>query len=144
MKAIPKVGVGALVMDRQGRILLTHRTDKTTNAHNMWELPGGRVENSETIEETAIRETKEETNLNIHPIYCINVLQYFIDGQHWINFALKAIVHSGKLENKEPKKFKEIKFFSLDNLPEPMGDLTKKVIEAYKRNESIEIDEVDV
>lgn len=46
-----------------GSIVLTRR--KTEPFRHYWGLPGGKMEGSETIEETAIRESKEETGLDI-------------------------------------------------------------------------------
>lgn len=50
----------AIVTDEQGRILLVKRRDNT-----LWALPGGGHDIGETIEQTAIREVKEETGLDV-------------------------------------------------------------------------------
>jgi 8-oxo-dGTP pyrophosphatase MutT (NUDIX family) len=50
----------AIVTDDQGRILLVKRRDNT-----LWALPGGGHDIGETIEQTAIREVKEETGLDV-------------------------------------------------------------------------------
>ncbi|AKC38486.1 Putative MutT/NUDIX-like protein [Mycolicibacterium phlei] len=50
----------AIVTDEQGRILLIKRRDNT-----LWALPGGGHDIGESIEQTAIREVKEETGLNV-------------------------------------------------------------------------------
>ncbi|WP_274310157.1 NUDIX domain-containing protein [Solibacillus daqui] len=59
MKKIIVTG-GALIKDRNGRILLQKRSD-----YGNWGLPGGAMEPGESIEETMIREVKEETGLTI-------------------------------------------------------------------------------
>lgn len=51
---------GAIIKDDRGRILLQKRSD-----YGDWGLPGGGMEAGETIEETMIREVKEETGLQI-------------------------------------------------------------------------------
>ncbi|OAB38314.1 NUDIX domain-containing protein [Paenibacillus glacialis] len=51
---------GAIIKDDRGRILLQKRSD-----YGDWGLPGGGMEAGETIEETMIREVKEETGLEI-------------------------------------------------------------------------------
>jgi 8-oxo-dGTP pyrophosphatase MutT (NUDIX family) len=50
----------AIVTDELGRILLVKRGDNT-----LWALPGGGHDIGETIEQTAIREVKEETGLDV-------------------------------------------------------------------------------
>ena len=50
-----------LLTDDDGRILLVHED----YGKRRWGLPGGRHEPGESIEETAIREAKEETNLDV-------------------------------------------------------------------------------
>ncbi|MCR8843307.1 NUDIX domain-containing protein [Paenibacillus sp. SC116] len=51
---------GAIIRDNQGRILLQKRSD-----YGDWGLPGGGMEPGETIEETMIREVREETGLEV-------------------------------------------------------------------------------
>lgn len=50
-----------LLINMEGKILAVSRRDDL----NDWNLPGGKAEPGETPEETAIRETKEETGLEI-------------------------------------------------------------------------------
>jgi ADP-ribose pyrophosphatase YjhB (NUDIX family) len=50
-----------LAVDDQGRLLVV----RTTYLGPGWMLPGGRVERSETPHEAAIRETREETGLEV-------------------------------------------------------------------------------
>lgn len=49
---------GALIKDTKGRILLQKRSD-----YGDWGLPGGAMEPGESIEETMIREVREETGI---------------------------------------------------------------------------------
>ncbi len=60
LSALLTVGCSALIFDDQQRILLTRRTD-----NGQWCLPGGRAEPGESVEETCIREMREETGLDI-------------------------------------------------------------------------------
>ena len=54
-------GVHVLVHDDRGRILAV----RTTYLGPGWMLPGGRVERSETPHAAAVRETREETGLDV-------------------------------------------------------------------------------
>jgi 8-oxo-dGTP diphosphatase len=54
--------IKSLVTNSEGKILLVRRKREWhTEAHNKWEFPGGKVEFGEHPEETAVRETKEES-----------------------------------------------------------------------------------
>ena len=50
----------AVILDGDGRVLLTRRMD-----NGMWCLPSGHMEVGETIEQTVVRETREETGLDV-------------------------------------------------------------------------------
>lgn len=55
-KLKPIVAGGGLVYNSKGEILFIYRNDK-------WDLPKGKAEKNETIEETSIREVEEETKV---------------------------------------------------------------------------------
>ena len=67
----PLIGVGAttLVFNNKNELLLNLRSDTNT-----WGIPGGSKELKETLEECAIREFKEETNINANDLELITVL----------------------------------------------------------------------
>ena len=56
------MGVGAVIV-ADGKILLEKR--KNQPGRGQWSVPGGLVELGEKAEDTAIREVKEETNLEV-------------------------------------------------------------------------------
>jgi ADP-ribose pyrophosphatase YjhB (NUDIX family) len=77
------------VTDNEGRILLHRRRD-----NGLWALPGGLMEVGETIAETARRETKEETGLEVEPVSLVGVytnpghVVAFSDGEVRQQFSL--------------------------------------------------------
>lgn len=63
---------GVLIRDKRGRYLLVQ--ERKISAHGLWGFPGGHVDEGETLQSAAIRETHEEVNLEIkltrqEPIY---------------------------------------------------------------------------
>jgi ADP-ribose pyrophosphatase YjhB (NUDIX family) len=67
----PLVGVGAIIIAR-GKILLEKR--KNEPGRGQWSIPGGLVELGESVEQTAIREVKEETGLEVEKPEHIDVV----------------------------------------------------------------------
>jgi ADP-ribose pyrophosphatase YjhB (NUDIX family) len=53
------LAVGAVVVDRDGRVLLIRRAHEP--AAGTWSIPGGRVEPGESSDTAAVRELREET-----------------------------------------------------------------------------------
>jgi 8-oxo-dGTP diphosphatase len=59
----PFVGVGAVIVDRDARVLLVKRRFEPLAGE--WSLPGGAVDVGETLESCVIREMHEETGLDV-------------------------------------------------------------------------------
>ena len=65
----PMLSAGTtVVVIKDNKILLNLRSDTNT-----WGIPGGSMELGETLEETAVRELKEETNLDAKAFTLLNV-----------------------------------------------------------------------
>ena len=58
-------GSAVVILDDDSNMLLLLRSAKTHWMPKKWGLPGGKAEADETPIEAAIRETKEETSLNV-------------------------------------------------------------------------------
>jgi ADP-ribose pyrophosphatase YjhB (NUDIX family) len=69
----------AIVIDAASRILLHRRTDNA-----LWSIPGGAMEIGETIADTAVREVKEETGLDVEPERVVGI---YSNPRHVIEYA---------------------------------------------------------
>ena len=58
-----EIKVVAAIIQKENKILATKRG--YGEFINMWEFPGGKIESSETKEQTLVREIKEELNIEI-------------------------------------------------------------------------------
>lgn len=132
-KKYPKVGIGVMIQNKRGQVLLGLR--KGSHGAGEWSFPGGHLDFGETIFECARRETQEETGLDINEFKLISVAdeRRYIksDGKHYLNIGIKGIYKAGKPEVKELDKCLEWKWFSLDDLPDKLFQGTELTIKNY-------------
>tara|TARA_R100000008_G_scaffold72842_1_gene51134 strand:- start:626 stop:997 length:372 start_codon:yes stop_codon:yes gene_type:complete len=58
-------GAFVVILDETDRALMLLRPERVSWGANRWCYPGGQLESGETPEEAAVRETKEETALDV-------------------------------------------------------------------------------
>lgn len=95
MKVI--IGVGAIILKNKN-ILLTKRVSNKKNFPNFWTIPAGRLESTDKfLEIGAIREVKEEVNLDFIPKKKFNFYETYINNQRIISIIFIGS-YSGKLK----------------------------------------------
>ncbi len=72
----PRLGVGALVVDAKGRVLLVKR--RFPPFQGLWSIPGGHVEPGETVIDAASRELYEETGIEAEPVGVVDVHELIV------------------------------------------------------------------
>jgi ADP-ribose pyrophosphatase YjhB (NUDIX family) len=73
------IAAGGIVNNSKNEILLIHRLGK-------WDLPKGKVEKNEQLEEAALREVTEETGITHLQIidFCCNTYHTYLQNNMWI------------------------------------------------------------
>jgi len=129
----PIVGIGAVIA-RDGMVLLARRGSEP--GRNKWSVPGGLVELGETVEETIVREVKEETNLDVEVDSLVDVVNNLVrdaEGKlryHFVILDFFAKVKGGSL--RAGSDLLEVKWVPLDQVEH--FDLTGTFREFLERN----------
>lgn len=71
MPKTPLLTTDAIILDENNNVVLIKRMNEPYK--DSWAIPGGFVEIGETVEESCIREAKEETNLDVEIISLVGV-----------------------------------------------------------------------
>jgi ADP-ribose pyrophosphatase YjhB (NUDIX family) len=118
---MPGIAVNIAVI-LEGKILLTKRED-----FEVWCLPSGGVEEGESLAEAAIRETKEETGIDIQLTRLVGVYSRLggIPDVHAVLYEAKPT--GGELKT-QPNETIEVAYFSFDELPQEIAFGHKKRI----------------
>lgn len=128
----PKVGVGVFIL-KSGKLLLGKRLGERGHGHGEYCGPGGHMEFGETLEECAIRETREEAGIEIENVrfLCLsNILVW--EGKHYIDIGMIADWKSGEPKALEPHVREGWDWYDLDDIPTPLFGNEPLYIEAYK------------
>lgn len=132
-------GAVVLVFNNKGQLLLQHRSD------GGWGLPGGLMELGESLEETARREVKEETGLDIGELKLEGVIsgaEYYLkvengDELYSVTTIYSTNEYAGELEIDELESI-DLQYFSLDQLPENLQKSSLDFTKCYLHNNAIE------
>jgi ADP-ribose pyrophosphatase YjhB (NUDIX family) len=111
----------AVIQDK--KILLTQREDFET-----WILPSGGVEDGESVAQAAIRETQEETGLEVELTRLVGIYSRLGNffSSHVVSFAAEPL--GGEIKCQEGETI-AVGWFPFDQIPEPLSIGHKKRIE---------------
>lgn len=127
------VGVGALIVDRDGRLFLARRGPEAKNERGLWEFPGGSVEFGETLEQALQREMREEYGIEITIGELLDVVNHILpkEGQHWVSPTFLCTIAEGEPVIRELQKCSEIGWFGPRSMPAGLTSITRKNLNHY-------------
>jgi ADP-ribose pyrophosphatase YjhB (NUDIX family) len=135
--AINLTGVNVLIINKKNQVLLQRRGTFPYK----WGLVGGITELGESLEETAIREAKEETGLDIEELSLLGTTsgkECYIDFPNGdkayfitIGYFTKSFNGALKIDGLETK---ELRFFSYEELPDNIPNSHRLMIDKYYKN----------
>lgn len=127
------VGCGAFILNEQEEVLLQLRNKAPEKEY--WSIPGGKVELFETFEQAVKREVKEETGAEVEVIGLLGMCNHIIGNEqrHWVSPSYLCKIVKGEPRIMEPTKHLDMKWFSLDNLPEKITITTQEAISNYRK-----------
>jgi 8-oxo-dGTP diphosphatase len=122
----------AVIPNPPDKIILIKRS--TPPFVGYWALPGGRVDRGETVEQTIVREVKEETGLDITVVSKIG--EYHEQGvqggfeydYYPACFLVKRV--GGEIKRQE-SEIEEIKLFSVNDIPATLAFEHARMIQDY-------------
>ncbi|MFD7896942.1 NUDIX domain-containing protein [Streptomyces sp. NPDC059743] len=103
------------IVIEDGRILLL---DQDTDGPRSWSLPGGKVEDGESLEEALVREMREETGVEVE----VGRLLYVCDHTraHVVHITFEARRVGGRMgaveEGADTRPIRQVAFVELDDL----------------------------
>lgn len=106
-KTVVRVGVGVLLMSKKHPNCVLIGQRKGSHGEGKFALPGGHLEMYESWEQCAIREVKEETDLDLDGATFATVTNDPMEdeGKHYITILMQAVVDDEQVvKNMEPNK----------------------------------------
>ena len=124
----PKVGIGAVVGDEDGRILLVKRSGS-----GVWLYPTGWADVGYSAAEVAVKEVEEETGIHVEPVRLLAVEDGLRLGFGRLPFYL-LLFHCravGGTLRRHPLETEDVGWFARDSLPEPLAGFDRWGTQAF-------------
>lgn len=133
----PSLTVDTIIFDESENIILIKRKNNPYKDH--WALPGGFVEYGETVENAAIRETKEETSIDVTLTSLVNVYSKPDRDPRGHTVTVAYIAKGDFNQMKAADDAYDIEIFSKSDLKkiELAFDHAKIIEDAFKVNNNI-------
>ncbi|KQL43616.1 phosphohydrolase [Brevibacillus choshinensis] len=111
------VAYALITNEDQDKVLIVRNIHSSS-----WSLPGGAVEIDESLSSAAMRETREETGIEVELIGISAVNECFFEdkGEHVVFVTFKAKAKSADIMITRPHEIAEVKWVGLDEADQKM------------------------
>ena len=119
--------VAVYLIVKNGNDLLLSLREGTGYMDGYYGLVSGHIEEGEPARYACVREAKEEANmqLNMADIKPACIMHRITAQTEYVDMFFIAENYNGKMENMEPDKCGELKYYNINNLPENIIDYIK-------------------
>ncbi|MGO8697041.1 MAG: NUDIX hydrolase [Limisphaerales bacterium] len=93
-----KLAVKAVIFDEQQRCLMLRRSRANKHFVGCWEWPGGKVDDGEAFADAILRETREETSLEIEITGLAGSTQFEMPAVNVVMLCMEARLAGGELK----------------------------------------------
>ena len=111
------------------------RSVNARDEHGMWDLGGGGVEFGESAEDAVRREILEEYGAEMRACEFLGYMDVHREQAgaptHWISLAFKVLVDPTQIHNAEPDKCDEVRWFTLNDLPDDIHSQLPQFLERF-------------
>ena len=91
------MAVKAVIRDESGRFLLVRRSANSTNSPGCWEWPGGKMDPGEDFVKAVLRETREETGLDVEVTGLAGATAFETSKASVVLLCMEARIVGGKI-----------------------------------------------
>ena len=127
------VSTSFLVLIKDRKILLLRRFN-TGHMDGNYSMVAGHLDGNETFIQAAIREAKEESEIELkaEDLSVVHAMHRKCPNEERIDIYIKAKRWEGEPKNMEPHKCDDLRWFELDKLPKNTVDYVRQAIVCIK------------
>lgn len=119
----------AIILDKSFQQVLLVKNGNVDSYY--WSFPGGEVEGSETLEQAAVREVREETgfNIKIEGLYSVREVYFKDRDEHALIFTFNAEIIDGEIHISDPdNEILEVRWMDIDTANKLMPYIPNHIV----------------
>lgn len=129
---ILQVGVKLLINDGSEKYLFLRRSPSFKPGIQKWDIPGGRINSDEPLDDALKREVREETGLEVESVELIAAQDIFVPAKdlHVVRLTYKGTTKSGEVKLSE--EHSEYKWMTKEKvLTEPLDSYLEAIKDKF-------------